>query len=90
MDLMQIVEWLKAKEERAKADAIEFGEVHLPVLAELAQKAAANPVCVSILRAEHLSPTFLTALAAAIDEADAELTRMQPPPVPAAADVPAE
>jgi hypothetical protein len=87
VNVMEIVDWLKAKEERAKAEAIEFGEQHLPVLADWATKAAANPVVVSIMKAEHLSPTMLTALASTIDEAEAELARLAPPePVPSGPD----
>jgi hypothetical protein len=86
MGLTEIVDWLKAKYERDKAEAVEFGEQHLPVLADFATKAAANPVVISVLKARHLSPTFLTALAAAIDEADAELERLAPPETPAGAD----
>ena len=83
MGLSEIVDWLKAKEERIKAEAEEFAEQHLPVLADLATKAAANPVIASILKAEHLSPTFLTALASAIDEAEAELAKLTAAPPPA-------
>lgn len=86
MGVTEIVDWLKAKEERIKGEAVEFAEQHLPVLDEWVRKAAANPVVAAILKAEHLSPTFLAAMAAAIEEAEAELAKLQPaaPEQPAA------
>jgi hypothetical protein len=73
VELPQIVEWLKAKEQRAKDEAIQFGEEHLPKLEALVGKIGANPVIDAIFKAEHLDPDWFASLADVIRKADAAL-----------------
>ena len=83
MGLNEVVAWLKDKEERAQADAVQFAEVHLPVLAELATKAEGNPLVDAALSVVHVSPEILSGLATMLTKMDAELAALQPPPPPA-------
>lgn len=73
MDLNEITGWLGAKFQRDKDELEQFLGEHLPVLANFAQKAATNPLIASILRAEHISPEWFTALADVVDKADGAL-----------------
>lgn len=87
MGLNAVVEWLKAKEQRAAADAKEFAETHLPVLAELATKAEGNPLVDAALSVVHVSPEILSGMAAVLTKLDADLAALQPPaPDPAPAE----
>jgi hypothetical protein len=89
--ITEAVQWLREREQRIKGDVVEFAETHLPALEAWVEKAEANPVVAAILKAEHLSPTFLSAMASAIEEAEAELAKLQPAaPQPDPAAVPAE
>jgi hypothetical protein len=89
MDLDAMISDLKTHYENAKADAERFLGEQLPELSDLVGKAASNPVAVSILKAVHLSPEFLSALAAVIDKTEADLAAAEaaapPAPVEAAA-----
>lgn len=85
LDLNMVLDDLKAHFESAEADARKFAEEYLPGLADLAGKAAANPVVVSVLNAVHLSPEFLSALAAVIDKTEADLAAAAAAPGPAPA-----
>jgi hypothetical protein len=75
VDLNQIEEALRTHFVNAEADAKTFLETHLPVLADLAQKAATNPALAAILNAAHLSevPEFLATIADLVVKADAAL-----------------
>lgn len=89
MNLSEIVNDFKAHFETAKTDAEKYLSAHLPALEGLVQHAASNPLIDAALAAVHLSPEMLSALAAVIAKADADLAALQPPPA-AAADVPAD
>lgn len=73
VNLQQVVTDLKTHFEDAEAKAKAFLEGHLPGLADLADKAAANPLIDAALNAVHLSPEILATLAEVINKADAEL-----------------
>jgi hypothetical protein len=84
--LNEIVAWLKEKEERAAAEAEEFAAQHLPVLADLAEQAASNPLVDAALKVVHVSPEILSGMASVLLKLDADLAALQPAPAP----VPAE
>lgn len=73
MNLSEIVDRLKADAERDAAEAKEFLEEHLPVLASTASALSTNPVVAAVMGAVHLSPSFFAALASAITQADNDL-----------------
>ncbi len=70
----------KAKEVVTHAETVV--EQHLPQLADLAQKAATNPLIDAALSAVHVSPSFLASLAEMLMKADADLAALAPPPAP--------
>jgi hypothetical protein len=80
VNLSQIVTDFKDHFETAKTDAEKFLTEHLPALAGLAEHAATNPLIDAALQAVHLSPEMLTALAAVITKADADLAALLPAP----------
>jgi len=71
--LMEIVNEVKTRVERDVAEGRDLLESKLPTLANLADKAAANPVIDAVLNAAHLSPDWFTSLAEVINKADAAL-----------------
>jgi hypothetical protein len=73
INLQEIFAGLKTHFETEKTAAEGWLEQHLPGLADLADKAAANPLIDVALNAVHLSPEFLSALADTIRKADEEL-----------------
>jgi hypothetical protein len=73
MDLSAMITDLKAHFETEKLDVEKFLTGHLPALAGVAEKAAANPVIDAALAAVHLSPDWFTSLADVINKADAAL-----------------
>ena len=76
MDVPQMISDLTAHFESWKsaavADAEKFAAAHLPLLNGL-KAVADNPVVQAILRAEHISPEFLSALASVIDRTEESL-----------------
>ena len=76
MDVPQLISELTVHFDSLKAaavaDAEKFAAAHLPLLHDLAA-VAGNPVVQAVLRAEHISPEFLSAMAAVIDRTEAEL-----------------
>jgi hypothetical protein len=72
MDLTSMVDAFKTHFENAEAEAKTFLEQHLPVLADLAQKASVNPALAAILGAAHLNevPEFLATIADLVTKAD--------------------
>jgi hypothetical protein len=73
MDLSTMIGDLKAHFQNAETEAEKFLGEHLPALASLADKAAANPAVDAIMAAEHLSPDWFTSIADVINKADAAL-----------------
>lgn len=75
MTVPEIIEWIRAKEERIKGEAIEFAEQHLPQLEKLAQTIAANPAVAAIANAEHLNevPELLESFAQEVQRIDVAL-----------------
>lgn len=73
MSLTEIVDWLKDREQRAQAEAVQFAEQHLPVLADVAQKAEANPLVQAAFAVTHVSPEVLSGMATVLLKLDADL-----------------
>lgn len=72
MDVPQMISDLTSHFATLASDAERFAAEHLPVLQDLAA-AASNPVVASVLRAVHIPPEVLAALASVIDQAEAGL-----------------
>jgi hypothetical protein len=71
--VMEIVNDVKAKLERDVAEGKTFLQEKLPALANLADKAQANPVIDAVLESEHLDPDWFASLADVIRKADTAL-----------------
>lgn len=64
---------LQADVDADAARVKEYAEVHLPMLAQLAQAMSTNPLVAAALNVVHLQPEFLSTLASVLMEADSKL-----------------
>jgi hypothetical protein len=85
-NLSEIVNWLKDREQRAVAEAEQFAQEHLPVLAKLAEHAATNPLIEAAMNAAHVNPAILAGLADTLNKFEADLAAALPPETPAGTD----
>jgi hypothetical protein len=74
MNVSEALSGVKAWFEKTDGEVTQFLEQHLPVLSNLAEKAAANPVVDAVMASVHLSPEWFTALADVINKAEGALS----------------